>query len=97
MAAALGRILSERAFASHVPIGERRFRERAGLDFEEFEAGQLFESEILGTRESKSRPTQGLVHVRTRALDQRGEEVCVFERNFLVYKRGQGPYLDTGY
>lgn len=30
------------AFASHVQIGERRFRERAGLDFEEFEAGQLF-------------------------------------------------------
>ena len=55
------------------------------------------ESEILGTRESRSRPTQGLVHVRTRALDQRGEEVCSFERNFLVYRRGQGPYVDAGY
>lgn len=30
------------AFTSHVQIGERRFRERAGLDFEEFEVGQLF-------------------------------------------------------
>ena len=30
------------AFASHVQIAERRFRERAGLDFEEFEVGQLF-------------------------------------------------------
>lgn len=30
------------AFASHVEVGARRFRERAGLDFEEFEAGQLF-------------------------------------------------------
>jgi itaconyl-CoA hydratase len=29
-------------FASHVEVGVRRFRERAGLDFEEFEAGQLF-------------------------------------------------------
>jgi itaconyl-CoA hydratase len=49
------------------------------------------ESEILGVRESQSRPTQGVLHVRTRALDQRGEEVCVFERNLLVYRRGQGP------
>jgi itaconyl-CoA hydratase len=50
------------------------------------------ESEILGTRESRSRPTQGILHVRTRALDQHGREVCVFERHFLVYRRGQGPH-----
>ena len=55
------------------------------------------ESEILATRESRSRPTQGIVHVRTRAHDQRGEDVCVFERHFLIYKRGQGPYTDAGY
>jgi len=55
------------------------------------------ESEILGKRESRSRPTQGIMHVRTRGLDQRGEEVCSFERNFLVYKRGQGPYVEAGY
>jgi itaconyl-CoA hydratase len=42
LAATHGRSLSEGTFASHVRIGERRFRERAGLDFEEFEAGQLF-------------------------------------------------------
>jgi itaconyl-CoA hydratase len=29
-------------FASHVAVGERRFRERLGLDFEDFAAGQLF-------------------------------------------------------
>jgi len=34
--------VTEFAFASHVEVGERRFRERAGLDFEEFAAGQLF-------------------------------------------------------
>ena len=55
------------------------------------------ESEILGTRESRSRPTQGIVHARTRALDQRGEEVCVFERHFLVYRRGRGPHEAAGY
>jgi itaconyl-CoA hydratase len=55
------------------------------------------ESEILGKRESRSRPTQGIMHVRTRALDQRGEEVCAFTRDFLVYKRGQGPHVEAGY
>lgn len=50
------------------------------------------ESEILGTRVSRSRPTQGILHVRTRGLDQRGEEACVFERHFLVYRRGHGPH-----
>ena len=29
-------------FASHVEVGERRFRERLGLDFEEFTVGQIF-------------------------------------------------------
>jgi itaconyl-CoA hydratase len=55
------------------------------------------ESEILGKRESQSRPTQGIMHVRTRAVNQRGEEVCSFERRFLVYKRNQGPYQAAGY
>ncbi len=55
------------------------------------------ESEILGTRESRSRPTQGLLHVHTRALNQRGEDVCGFDRRLLVYKRGQGPYTRAGY
>ena len=55
------------------------------------------ESEIVGTRDSASRPIQGILHVRTRALDQRGEEVCSFERHLLVYKRDQGPYEAAGY
>jgi itaconyl-CoA hydratase len=55
------------------------------------------ESEILGVRESQSRPTQGVLHVRTRALDHRGEEICSFERHLLVYKRGHGPFEAAGY
>jgi len=55
------------------------------------------ESEILGVRESQSRPTQGVLHVRTRAINQSGEEVCSFERHLLVYKRGHGPYEAAGY
>ena len=34
--------MSEPAFSSHVEVGARRFRERLGLDFEEFAVGQLF-------------------------------------------------------
>lgn len=55
------------------------------------------ESEILGKRDSESRPTQGVLHIRTRAVNQRGEEVCSFERRLLIYKRGLGPYEAAGY
>ena len=55
------------------------------------------ESEVLGKRESQSRPTQGVLHIRTRAVNQRDEEVCSFERRLLIYKRGVGPYEAAGY
>jgi len=55
------------------------------------------ESEILGKRESQSRPAQAVLHVKTRAVNQRGEEVCSFERRLLIYKRGLGPYEAAGY
>lgn len=46
------------------------------------------ESEVLGVRESKSRPTQGIVMVKTLAKNQNGVEVISFERTMLVPKRG---------
>ena len=55
------------------------------------------ESEILGKRESKSRPDQGLMHVETRAVNQRGELVFSYQRKFLVYRKGRGPYAEAGY
>jgi len=55
------------------------------------------ESRVLGKRESQSRPTQGVLHIRTRAVNQRNEEVCRFERRLLIYKRGLGPYEAAGY
>jgi itaconyl-CoA hydratase len=55
------------------------------------------ESEILGKRESQSRPAQAVLHVRTCAINQRGTEVCSFERRLLIYKRGLGPYEAAGY
>jgi itaconyl-CoA hydratase len=45
------------------------------------------ETEVTSARESKSRPTQGIVGVRTRGVNQKGEVVCEFARSFLVPKR----------
>ena len=42
------------------------------------------ETEVLSARASRSRPAQGIVKVRTRGLNQRGEVVCEFERSFLI-------------
>jgi itaconyl-CoA hydratase len=55
------------------------------------------ESTILDTRASRSRPTQGIAHVATRAFNQDGVLVCAYERRLLVYRRGQGPYARAGY
>lgn len=46
------------------------------------------ETEVLDKRESKSRPGQGVVTVRTRGLNQHGAQIMVFERTFLVACRG---------
>jgi len=46
------------------------------------------DSEVIAKRESKSRPTQGVVTVRTRGTTQ-DDQVCItFERTILVPKRG---------
>ena len=48
------------------------------------------ESEVLDKRESKSRPTQGIVSVRTTGKNQDGTVVISYDRSFLVPKRGHG-------
>jgi acyl dehydratase len=48
------------------------------------------ESEVLAKRESQSRPTQGIVTVRTRGTNQDGNVVISYERTILVPKRGHG-------
>ncbi len=49
------------------------------------------ESEVLAKRESASRPTQGIVTVRTRGLKSDGTVFMTFERTILVPKRGAAP------
>jgi itaconyl-CoA hydratase len=55
------------------------------------------ESTVLHKRESKSRPTQGIVTVATRGLNQDGIEVMSFERTMLIYKRGHSPEAAANY
>ncbi|HBT40591.1 MAG TPA: dehydratase [Rhodospirillaceae bacterium] len=46
------------------------------------------ESEVLAIRESKSRPTQGIVTIRTTATKQDGSVIMSYERIMLIPKRG---------
>ena len=54
-------------------------------------------STVTGKRESKSRPDQGIVSVRTVGRNQRGEVVCEFERTMLVMRRGNPLEARAGY
>ncbi len=55
------------------------------------------ESTVLSKRESKSRPTQGIVTVSTRGLNQDGKEVMSFKRTMLVHRRGHSPEEAASY
>ena len=46
------------------------------------------ESVVLSKRESKSRPTQGIVSVRTTGFNQDGKEVINYERKMLIPQKG---------
>jgi acyl dehydratase len=46
------------------------------------------ESEVLEKRESKSRPTQGIVTVRTTGMKEDGTVFMTYERTMLIPKRG---------
>ena len=48
-------------------------------------------SEVLETRESKSRPKAGIVKVRTTGVNQDNVPVITFTRTFMVWKRGHVP------
>jgi itaconyl-CoA hydratase len=49
------------------------------------------ETEVIEVRDSASRPTQGLVTVKTVGRNQHGIVVCDFLRTMLVWKQGFGP------
>ena len=55
------------------------------------------ESEVIEKRESKSRPGDGLVSIRTTGKNQAGVVVCEFERTMLVPRSGSGFDDKAGY
>jgi itaconyl-CoA hydratase len=60
-----------------------------------FEGDTIYsQSEVLETRESKSRPNVGIVTVKTIGYNQNGTIVITFKRTFMVYRRGQTPRVD---
>ena len=57
-----------------------------------FEGDTIYSrSEVLETRESKSRPNVGIVTVKTTGFNQKGTTVIEFKRTVMVYKRGHVP------
>src|SRR5262245_55007026 len=57
-----------------------------------FEGDTIYSrSEVLETRESKSRPNVGLVRVKSTGVNQKGDVVIEFKRTFMVYRRGHVP------
>jgi acyl dehydratase len=57
-----------------------------------FEGDTIYsQSEVLETRESKSRPNVGIVKVKTTGYKQDGTVVITFQRTFMVYRRGHTP------
>ena len=72
--------------------------ERISLPKPVFVGDTLYaESTVLAKRESKSRPHQGIVSIRTVGRNQRGEVVCEFERTMLVMQRGNPLEASAGY
>jgi itaconyl-CoA hydratase len=61
-----------------------------------FEGDTIYsKSEVLETRESKSRSNVGIVRVKTTGYNQNGAVVMEFKRTFMVYKRGHAPTKGT--
>jgi itaconyl-CoA hydratase len=57
-----------------------------------FEGDTLYaQSEVLETRESRSRPHMGIVRLRTTGFNQDGDVVIELVRVVMVYKRGHVP------
>ncbi len=52
-------------------------------------------TEVLETRESKSRANVGIVRVKTTGYKQDGKIVIEFQRTVMVFKRGRAPARPT--
>ena len=55
------------------------------------------ESEVLGKRESASRPNAGIVTVKTTGFNQDGKVVCDFQRTMLIARQGFNVEVEANY
>lgn len=53
------------------------------------------ETEVISVRDSKSRPTQGVILVQSRGINQDGKMVLEFQRSVMVWKREHAPSIAT--
>ena len=59
-----------------------------------FEGDTIYSrSKVLDKRESRSRPSVGIVTVKTTGYTQEGTTVITFKRTIMVYKRGHAPRI----
>jgi itaconyl-CoA hydratase len=62
-----------------------------------FEGDTLYsQSEVLEKRESKSRPSVGIVRFKSTGYTQEGTVVIEFKRTVMIYKRGHVPQTGFG-
>jgi acyl dehydratase len=60
-----------------------------------FEGDTIYSrSKVLAVRESKSKPSVGIVTVATEGFNQDSTIVISYERTFMVYRLGHGPKLE---
>ncbi|MBL8987423.1 MAG: MaoC family dehydratase [Gemmatimonadetes bacterium] len=61
-----------------------------------FEGDTIYaQTEVMNARASGSRPTMGIVEIKTTGFKQDGTVVMTFRRTILVYKRGHAPSRAT--
>ncbi len=90
------------AVVAGMSVTDTSYRSIANLEWEfikmpnpVFHGDTLYaETEILDKRESKSKPDRGIVHMETRAHNQRGELVMEYRRKSLAAKKGMGAIPD---
>lgn len=54
------------------------------------------ETTVLDKRESKSRPGQGIVSVKTCGITAEGKIIMEFNRKIMIYKEGCAPKIEIG-
>lgn len=74
-------------FTAYVPVGEKRYRERFGLDFEQFAAGQKFEHRpglTLSQQDS-----------RDECLDTLNQQMLHFDEQFAAHTEWKRCLMDS--